>query len=446
MQIEPQSTQKITTTTWNGSWTNGLPNPYSDVVLEAAYNTGINSSFSCNDLIINANLTIEANTHIKVLGSLVSQSSSAVFNIANKGEFILLHPLVDTSTVKLTASFTPQSLLQRLDYWLLSSPISGITVHSISPDTLSNRFYEYGYGVSSTTNELFNGYWNIDITAKTISAKGYLIRTPNNFPGTPSSWNITINNLTEGSINKGIISHTPSFYSTNDLIVNEYYIVGNPYLGSLDLRKFLEYNREKIKDKIFIWYKTNNSDRESYAELNTIESRSNVFSTEIRPFQSFIVEYKNSEDTDKTLVFTPDMQIIGKNFEHNYFNLDYKQSSVNIPVGCCTYNADTFESSFYSNSSTTCLLAFISNELNMILHQGDTPYEGQIIDLYYKAVATENFTISLTGFGGSFNNFKILLIDNELNTVTNLKDSSYTFVGGAEESSTERFKIQITNL
>lgn len=441
MQTQPQSTQKKVTTTWNGSWTNGLPNSYSDVVLEAEYDTGLNGSFSCNNLTINANLTIEADTQIKVIGSLVSQSSSAVFNIANKGEFILLHPTVDTSTVKLTVNFTIPHPLQRYDCWFLSSPISDVAIQNISPDTpLTSRFYE----VACRTDRVIDEYWQIDSNRNTISGKGYYIRTPHGFSTAPSNWNITINNLAEGNINKGVINHTPSFTSDNDLIAKEYYIVGNPYLGNLDLRKFFERNREKIIDRIHILFSKNNGGPEWYVHLNPIESRSSRFSTEIRPFQAFGVTYKNPEDTDKTLVFTPDMQIIQKNFEHNYFNLEYKQNSANIPVGCCTYNADAFETSFNSYSDEKFLLAFRSNELNMVLHQGEPPYEGQIIDLYYKAKVTKDYTISLNGYGGSFNDFKIVLIDNELNTVTDLKDNSYTFAGVSGESSADRFKIQIT--
>lgn len=444
MQIELQSTRRKTLTSWNGSWSNGLPDSYTDVVLTAVYNTGVNGSFSCNNLTINANLTISADTGIKVLGPLVTQSPSVTFNVANKGEFILLHPSVDVSTVKITANFTPQSLLTRLDYWFLSSPISGIPVLNISPTTLSTRFYEYGYTVN---NEVpFEGYSVIDpAVAATVIGKGYLIRTPSTFPGTPSSWNITANNLSAGTLNKGIILHTPSF--VNDITVGGgyYYLTGNPYLGSLDLRKFIERNSGKINDIIHIWYKTNNTDRESYIQINPVESRSAAFSTTMRPFQAFIVQYKNPDETDRTLIFSPDMQVLGKNFEHNYFNLNYKQNSVNIPVGSCTYNADAFEENFSDYRSTISLLTFFQDGLKLILHRGVEAHEGQIIDMYYQAVATENFTISLTGFGGSFNEFKILLIDNQLNISTNLKESSYTFAGVLGESSTERFKIKITN-
>ncbi|MFP9114593.1 hypothetical protein ACLI1A_11670 [Flavobacterium sp. RHBU_3] len=447
MQIELQGTRKKKATTWNGSWSNGLPTPYSDVVLASAYNTSVNGSFSCYNLNINANLTIAADTQIKVLGPLVVQGASAVFNVDNRGQFILLNTDVDTSTVKLTANFSPQSLVQRLDYWFLCSPLSGIPIKSISPltSTYPMRFYEYGYGVSSN-GEILDGYYIIlDPTVSTAAAKGYIIRSPNNFSSTPGYWNITVNNLTAGSLNKGVIFHTPSFLTNSGLGGGGYYIVGNPYLANIDLRKFLEYNSDKIYDTIWIWYKTNNPDTESYAQLNSRDSRSTVFSTSIRPFQAFIVQYKNPGDTDSTLVFTPDMQIIGKNFEHNYFNLDYKQNSVNIPVGCCTYNADTFEQKFTDVDSVS-LFSFIKEGVNKVLYRDVPPYEGQIIDLYYKAIATENYIISLKGYDGSFNNFKILLLDTELNTVTDLKAGAYTFAGTLGQSSSTRFKIKITSL
>lgn len=445
MQIELQSTRKKKSTTWNGSWSNGLPNPYSDVVLTAVYNTAVNGSFSCNNLTINANLSIAADTRIKVLGPSVTQSSSATFNVANKAEFILLHPSVDVTTVKLTANFTPQALLARLDYWILSSPLSGIPILNISPATITTRFYEYAYGLG-TNGQFVDAYWVIDPTVNTVSAKGYLIRTPNNFPATPGSWNIAVNNLSGGSLNKGVILHTPSYINNAGLGGQYYCLVGNPYLGNLDLSKFLKYNSEKINDIVHIWYKTNNSERETYVQLNPLESRSSVFSSVIRPFQAFIIQYKNPDVTGSTVVFTPDMQITGKNFEHNYFNLDYKQNSVNIAVGSCTYNADTFEENFTDYNSATALLSFRKEGVNKALYRDNAPYEGQTIDLYHQVVATENFTISLTGYEGSFNNFKIVLLDTQLNISTNLKTSTYTFAGVLGDSSADRFKIKITNL
>lgn len=445
MQTEPQSTRKKKITIWNGSWSNGTPNANANVVLNSVYNTGVNGSFGCNNLEINANLTIAADTQIKVLGPLVKQSVSSTFVVANKGQFILLHPLVDTATVKLTANFTPQTLLGRLDYWYLSSPISDISVAGISPATLTTRIYEYGYGAGSD-GAYYDGYSVVDVAARTMAAKGYMIRTPNNFPTTPGNWNITVNNLSGGSINKGVIFNVPTFTTNHTVGPQGFYMIGNPYLANLDLRKFLQYNSKKIKDLIYIWYKTNNSDRESYVQLNSIESRSGAFSTKIRPFQAFIVQFTDAANTGTELIFTPDMQITEKNFDHNYFTLDYKQSSVNIPVGSCTYNADTFEASFYTSSSSSALLAFIKDGVNMVLYRDIAPYDGQIIDLYYSAVATENFTISLPGFDGTFSGFKILLLDTQLNTSTDLKAGPYTFAGVSGESSAGRFKIKITAL
>lgn len=436
-----QSVVSSTSTSWNGSWTNGIPDPYSDVILNAAYNTASNGSFSCYNLTINAQFTIAENTMVKVLGTSVIQSGSVKFTIANKGQFILLNPGVDVATVKLTANFTTETKLQRLDYWFLTTPISGIPIINISPASLAARYYDYG-----SDNDGSTGFWPLDalVNLNTVAVKGLLIRTPNNFSTVPTDWNVSVNNLTAGSINKGIIEHHPIFYYNCKLNVNGYYVVGNPYLGNLDLRKFLLGNQEKIAAITWIWYKTNNGDRESYITINSVESRSITFSTTIRPFQGFLVQFKNVTDPDNKIVFTPDMQIVQKNFDHDYFNLAFKQSSVNIDVGACTYNSNSFQESFINSSSDSSLFAFYNNSKKMVLYKGATPFDGQIIDMYYKTVADENFIISLGGYGGSYNQYDIYLLDTVKDLAIDLKLGAYTFLGIASEESQTRFKIKIT--
>ena len=443
MEIELQGTHKKKSTTWSGTWSNGLPNSYSDVFLSTAYNTGVNGSFSCNNLTINTNVTIAADTHIKVLGTLVTQSSSATLNIANKGEFILLHPLVDVSTVKLTANFTPQALLARLDYWFLTSPLSGITINSISPYTSTDRFYDYGDNGTGATGVFIN--LKVNISKPFTPAKGFLIRAPNNLPSVPGNWNITVNNISGGSLNKGIIIHKPAFYVDSNVGTSGFYIVGNPYLANIDLRKFLELNRTKISSVIWIWFKTNGAP-ETYVNLNAIESRSEYFSTLIRPFQAFMIKFTDPKAQDNELIFTPEMQIIGANYHHNYFNLSYKQSSINLPVGSCTYNADDFNEEFQSVNSDESLLSYNIDGKAVVICHGNVPYDGQIIALNYKVTANENYTISLTGYAGSFTGFTIMLIDTQLNTSVNLKTEPYTFAGVTADGSTDRFKIRIINI
>lgn len=110
------------TTTWNGSWSNGTPNSRKDAILAAAYTTATSGSFSCRNLTINANLTISTGKKITVLGTSVTQATGKTFTIADGGEFVLLHKDVNVSTVKVTINRVIPGL-QLNDYMFLSCHI-----------------------------------------------------------------------------------------------------------------------------------------------------------------------------------------------------------------------------------------------------------------------------------------------------------------------------------
>ncbi|MBY8961778.1 hypothetical protein KJK34_03325 [Flavobacterium sp. D11R37] len=416
------------TTTWSGGrWSNGLPNGNCDALLNEKYTTAEHGSFTCYNLYIGATeLIITANCFIKVLGETVEQDPKAVFTVENDGEFTLLNKDVDVATVKATFNRLLTGL-KRLDYWFLSSPISGLPVINLSPTTLTNRFYGY--------NAIDDIYISIDPKITILEAgSGYLVRTPNNFPSTVSDWQVSINNLTLGTLNSGIIN----------LNLGEgkgYRFVGNPYTSKLSLLKLLSENKNLLRGYVYIWHKTNNPDNPTYVVSNKITTDRSTWDINLMPFQALLV-YKETEE-ESIVTFTPDMQVLQHDFtEPDKFYIDLLQKDLYIPVASVSYTVEQYPDDFLNMETESRVLALVDNEKLYYIKQAEDWSAKKEIPLLVIAVFTTEYSIRLSKFEGLFRQQNIFLFDGETGVKHDLKSEPYTIALEAKMEYRDRFILQ----
>lgn len=406
----------VTTTRWTGKWSNGLPAPNTNAYIDTDYTTAT-GSFACRDLILTASavLTIPENTYVKILKD-INQTATSHIIVKAGGELMLLNVDADVTTARLTAEATYKNL-QRLDYAFISSPISGIPVKRLSPGTLDNRFYEY--------NEETNQFNTVNPTTKsTLSGEGFHIRTPANHPDTATNFNISINNFTGGTINKGIIN-IPVIYGKSG-----FNLVGNPYHSRLSLRKFYEANKNNLSSTLHIWRKTNGAQGHSYMTYNYYVNNIENSDLNVLPFQAFVIQV--NKNSLSNIVFTPDMIIPYKKHsitDKIYINLF--QKNINLPIGGISYNIKDHNSSFENKRIEGNTLSIIKDS-DMQIYEDILWDISNVIKLKLNVNILSEYTLNLKDISGIILSLHdINLYDALMGTTHNLKNSDYTFTSEA---------------
>jgi hypothetical protein len=418
-------------TSWNGSsWSNGSPNSYKNVLLTSDYNT-LSGSFSCNNLSIlnDAKLTIAENSYVKIINELW-QSQNSLIDIKDSGNLILLSNKSFHETARVSVERIYKNL-QRLDYVYFSSPLSGITLKSVSPLTLNNRFY--------ALDELTNIYTILNPNAELIpKGKGYLIRTPNNFSNTPTNFNIKIDNILSGTLNSGI-NEFEIFYQGSG-----FNLTGNVYLSSISAHKFLTTNESQIESKLFIWdERTNGSQGIVYKMFNLVTNNFSDNNSQIPLMQGFSILCKTPNSTSQ-LYFTPDMQLRYNNYSAaDRLHINLKQQNINFPIGSICYDVEKFPEKFSNIEQLPgATISIFKNDKNYLIYREKSFTSS--VSIHINVNTASEYYFHLRDFSGIFSdNYNIFITDNLQNTTHNLKNSDYSFYSEAGNF-TDRFILHFT--
>lgn len=253
-----EATLSFTTTTWNGtSWVGGAPSANKTLVIAGNY-TSPGSTFDLQGCSLtvqnNAVVTIVPQDSVVLSGPLtVATGSTMTFEA--KAHLIQSGTTNQNSgNVIVKANSAP---IKRLDYTLWSAPVAGQQMQAFSPTTLANRFYSY----DSNTN-----FYTVVASPSTTSfetAKGVLVRVANNHSSTqPQAWTGTFT----GVPNSG----TYTIPLANFGLGKRFTLVGNPYPSPIDPEAFITNpnNAAAITGTLYLWRKTNGSNKPSYCTLN----------------------------------------------------------------------------------------------------------------------------------------------------------------------------------
>lgn len=434
-------------TTWNGSsWSNGLPDEDKDALFTGNY-TFNNATFNACSLYVldgaqvsfteNSNAVIKHNVHVSDSGQLTFESGSNL--VQEEG----------TENTGIVIIKRNSSLIKKDAFTLWSSPVSGQKLLDFSPETLTNRFYTF-----NTTDNIYNTVAT-PATTEFETGKSYLIRTGENHPLVPATWEGTF----AGTPNTGDITFPLSYVSSTQ----SYNAIGNPYPSPISIMRFLEENEDAIDGTIWLWRKTDNPEKSSYCTVTKLGYQSNAAPdaenpTVQNPFditdegllntgQGFIVKANGTQD----VVFNNGMRmpLSSQNFfrtgtpEKDSDELDASRFWLNVTAN----NVFTQILVGYTEEATTgydngidgeaimdgSVTAYTLADGKKLAIQGRPEFEvSDIVKLGFKTSAAGTYTFALNQMDGVFANGQDVYIrDNQNNSIHNLNDAPYTFTSGA---------------
>lgn len=428
-----------------GNWSCGiLPNASTDVVINtgAVQVSGINALASTVSLNGTSALTVNSGNNITVTNA-VNVVSGASFVLQNNANLVQVNNVPNSGNITVNRN---SSALMRQDYTLWGSPVSNQNLLAFSPQTLTNRFYEYN---SST-----NVYSAVDPTANSFqTGKGYLIRMPNNHPTTPTVWNGQFTGVpNNGTITLSMANGGAGF---------GYNAVSNPYPSPVNMTSFVNGNSGNITGTLYFWRKTNNANTEpGYCTWTTAGFVSNGEAQVVDPNgivrtgQGFIVEMSGAATS---LSFTNSMRTTdtSNQFFKNaaseplagdrmWLNINNTSGANNqMLVGYFT-TATLGEDFGIDGKAIEDAPVSLTMDLSGVkyLIQGRPTFDvADVVPLYLKTSFSGMHTISIDHLDGVFSGSQaIYLKDKLLNITHDIKATAYSFTS-ASGAFADRFEI-----
>lgn len=439
----------VSSTTWTGTWSNGVPSLTKAAVFAGNYSsTGDLSACSVTvqsgTVVFNSNHTLTVQNSVAVTGgSLTFEDDSSLLQVTNA---------VNSGNITYKRTTTP---IRKFDYTYWSSPVAPQTLVALSPLTQFDKYF--------TFDPVIGNWVTVASSSLMTAGKGYIIRGPNNFdPVVAAPYNASF----VGVPNNGTIT-APIALGLSD--VN---LIGNPYPSALNIDLFMDYNGNtglNLVDKtIYIWthntaMTNNNYTNSDYAVYNYMggvgttgaPGANNAVPTgKIASGQSFFIKGLANGNA----IFNNTMRVAGNNAQFYRSAVDksriwlqiydggagYKQTLVGYADSATNGIDSGFDGDLFDAGNTVTLYSLVGNS-RLTIQGRALPFEvNDVVPLGYKATENGNLTIGLHNFDGVFATQAIYLKDNVLNVIHDLKSGDYTFAttAGTFEN---RFELVYTN-
>lgn len=435
-------------TAWNGSsWSNGVPTSKTAVTFNGNYNS-TTSLDACSvtvnsgvNVIFNAGHTLRVGEGVTVngTGNLTIENNAALVQFAKQG--------VNSGNITVKRNSAP---MIRQDYTAWGSPVSGQNLLSFSPNTLTNRFYEYLY-TGTTTPTAYQSV--VPSTNIFTTAKGYMIRVANNWSSTvPTAYN-------------GQFIGVPNTGSITYSVGQGYNLLSNPYPSPINARTFL-INNPKV-DALYFWthtvpasggsYPSNNY--ASYSMLGGAASAngSAIPDDYIQVGQGFFVQASTAYTVNFENEYREDASSSTQFFKiqnENSKTQDEKHRIwLNLNQGEIKHNQILLGYMFGASSNYDAKIdalvldnskSMIYNSINdkeYVIQGRALPFSDEdVVKIGFKAVTEGMFEINIENVDGLFTNQAIYLKDNYTGSIVNLKEDKYTFISQAGNFK-DRFEI-----
>jgi acetyltransferase-like isoleucine patch superfamily enzyme len=455
-----EATLSFASTTWNGTaWSNGDPAANKALVITGNY-TSPGSQYHLNG----CSLTVQNNAVVSIVpedtvvlsGALVVATGSTVTfepkaNLMQSGTTNL-----NSGNVIIKANSAP---IKRLDYTLWSAPVAGQLLQPFSPTTLANRFYNY----DSNTN--FYTVVANPATTAFEAAKGVLIRVANNHPSTaPQSWVGTFT----GVPNNGTYTIPLANFGAG----KRFTLVGNPYPSPIDPEAFITNpnNAAAITGTLYLWRKTNGSNKPSYCTFNlggfisNGEEHSNFVASLptqiIQTGQGFFVEgtgagsgnvvFDNTmriDDHTNSFLRTANTANTTNTLERNRVWLNVTNAAgafSQAMIGYVTNATNGFDLNYdgkYINDGEIALASVLDAEPYAIQCKALPFAATDVIPMQFTATTAGTYTIAIDKVDGLFAaGQNVYLRDTVTGTVQNLSEGAYSF---ATEAGTFNARFEV---
>ena len=462
------------------------------MIIREPYTVAVGETLNCLNLVFEntGRLLVPDQGNVVISGDLMVPSANKII-IENGGSFVMLNntaviDMPDSSSFTYTR--TSKSMLGN-DYTYWSSPVENMSVSDFgSPYVYTFETANYidlysglGYPQTSGTPDQHDDDgddWvyenNSDMV---VSGKGYAVLKSGN------SGDHIINFM--GVPHNGFIS-VPVFLSgDNSVDDDDWNLIGNPYPSAIDARVLIQSNIN-ISGTLYYW--THNSELGNgysgpedknynpgdYASFNlsggvAADSGGDIPNGYIAAGQGFFMDVSQNGE----VTFNNDMRVANINNENTQFFKSTNTKDKEVPV----YNNKNRIWLSFSNEKrvfSQSLIAFLPKatdgfennydglragaDLNVKFYslledkelaiQGRSVLKGEEkIKLGFYITEPDSFTISIDKTEGSIANEgnNVYLIDNKLNIVHDLKESSYSFQVAESGTNNERFVLQFKN-
>ena len=426
-----------TTTTWNGTtWNNGVPNKNIRAVISGNFTSSGNLEACSLDITGTAQVLLQTN-HIFTIVRGINVAATANFRVQNNANLVQINNISNTGNITVLKN---SANILRLDYTAWSSPVANQNLLSFSPQTLTNRFYTYNPGATTTPT----AYTLINPTTNNfVTGKGYLIRSPNTWSASTASPFI------------GQFTGIPNNGEYFNAIQVGYNLVGNPYAASIEGSHFIATNR--TVENLYFWthtsqavggiYTVNNF--ASYTTLGGVASAAGgaIPDGSIKPGQGFYLYTSENENIwfhNALRYNTMNSQFFRQTKSSDLFRLNLTSSDKNynqILIGYTEKATNDFDLGVDGKIfeyDDAMLYSLLKNEKYVIQGKGNFT-ENDVVYLGLKIKNKGLYSIFFENKEGFFTSQKVYLKDNSTGSISDLTQPYYFM---SEEGVFEnRFKI-----
>jgi hypothetical protein len=452
-------------TTWTGSWNNGVPNSSTAAIFASNYTAAANLSACSIQIQSGANVSVNP-------GVVLTVQNAVVVNSGGTLTFENTSSLIQVNNAAVNSGFVTYKRtttgLHMFDYTYWSSPLFPQTLFGVSPATLSDKYFAF--------NTATNSYQQLASSTVMTPGKGYIIRAPQGYPVAPAAaipYTAVFNGGSgDGVPNNGIINLPVVVSGAN--VMN---LLGNPYASALVADTFLTANSSSIDGTIYLWthntpINSNNYTGSDYAVYNLGGGAGTSAATNtginnaipngfIGAGQGFFVKaiangtvtYNNGMRSGNNTQFyrpagaasTPGS--LEKNRVWLQLTNDlgaFKQMMVGYIETATNQRDWGFDSDMVEAGNVVNLYSIVGAE-KFVLQGRALPFdESDQVPLGCKFDYAGTYEINISAFDGFFSHKGIYLEDKLLNVIHDLKSGSYSFATGVGIFD-ERFVLRYTD-
>lgn len=450
----------IQSTTWNGTWSNGVPDGTTNVVITDDF-TPSADLIGCSVVVENgADVTIPAGINFTLNGAVII--TDGTFTVEDDASLYQ----TNNSSQNEGSNFSMKRWTEpiyRYDFTYWSSPVRGQTLNALSPLTLFDKYMGW-----NPNNQVWVTYSQGNHVMQ--EGTGYIVRAPQNYSTDP---------LVTTSF-EGIFNGTPNNGIINVPVVGNgsFNLLGNPYPSALDADEFLQDPANStVEGTIYLW--THNTPivetgnqlfsyaSDDYAVYNlmggvgtaapseTSPDASNTPNGFIAAGQGFFIQGV----TDGTATFNNDMRVGGNNNQFFRSPSDTEKHRLwcsisntkggfkQLLIGYATNATNDFDRGWDGTSMASNPLEFYSfvADKKLSIQSFSLPFNNNhVVPVGYKTNVNGVHSINFNQGDGLFQDQDVYLHDLELNVVHDVKISNYEFTTQAGIFD-DRFEILYVN-
>jgi len=447
----------IISTTWTGTWSNGIPNSTTTAIFAADYISSGNLD-ACSVVVNSGNVVFNSGDVLTIQNGLAILGGTMTFE--DNASLVQVNNVANTGVVTYKRKTTP---MLKYDYTYWSSPVNAQILANLSPLTLFDKYFWW-----NTT--IYN--WNaIAAPGLTVmdNGKGYIIRAPQTFdPFAPA----VFEGIFAGTPNNGDYTIPIAVAGANDMN-----LIGNPYPSAISADLFMMDGANTASigtgTSIYLWthntpitsnvyvandYATYNFSGGTGTQAATAPgANTNIPDGYIAAGQSFMIKgiangtatFKNSmrNGANNSQFFRSGSQSIQKNriwLELRNNQGAYKQALIGYIENATNGLDPGFDAEVLDAGNPVSLYSVLGNS-KLIIQGRALPFNtADQIPLGFESAIAGNFEINLSNFDGLFQDQEVYLEDGFYNTVHNLKESPYTFTTAAGTFD-DRFILRFDN-